>query len=137
MIYLLDGNVLVAMSLSGHPHHERVHHWLANLKKSDRIATCPLTEGTLLRLHMRFSNDPSSAAAWDMLAAIQKHPQHIFWADNFSYQKVPSDRLTKHAQISDAWLAELARRKKSMAATLDNEFSILHGDAALLIPVVI
>ncbi len=137
MTYLLDGNVLVAMSLSGHPHHERVHQWLASLKKNDRIATCPFTEGTLLRLHMRFANDPSSAAAWAMLTAVQKHPRHTFWSANFSYQKIPNDRLTKYAQISDAWLAELTRRKKSLVATLDNEFSILHGDVAILIPVVI
>ena len=34
-----------------HVHHQRVHHWLVAVQH-DRIATCPVTEGTLLRLHM-------------------------------------------------------------------------------------
>ena len=137
MTWLLDGNVLVAMSLPGHPHHERVHRWLASIEKSDRVATCRITEGTLLRLHMRFSADQSSAAAWEMLASIQKHPRHVSWLKNFPYAELPYDRLTKHAQLTDAWLAELARRKEGRVATLDEEFSILHEDVATLVPVVV
>lgn len=137
MTWLLDGNALVAMSLPGHPHHERVHQWLGSLEENDSIATCPITEGTLLRLHMRFAADPSSAAAWAMLASIQEHPRHIFWPENFSYSEVPHDRLTKHAQLTDAWLAELARRQKGRVATLDEEFAILHGTVATLVPVVV
>lgn len=137
MTFLLDGNVLVAMSLTGHPHHERVHQWLGVLGKNDKIATCPITEGTLLRLHMRFADDSTPAAAWEILESIQKHPQHVSWVENFSYMEVPNDRLSKQAQVTDAWLAELTHRKKGKIATLDEEFFILHQTVALLVPVVV
>lgn len=41
MTWLLDGNVLLAASLNGHPHHGRVHAWLAELakRKDGKLAT--------------------------------------------------------------------------------------------------
>ena len=62
MTWLFDGNVLIAMMMPHHPHHERVHRWLATIR-DDPFATCPVTEGTLLRLHMHSGRDPSAAAA--------------------------------------------------------------------------
>jgi len=51
MTWLLNGNLLVAMALADHPHHQRVRRWRQSTA-GDQIATCPLTEGTLLRIHM-------------------------------------------------------------------------------------
>jgi predicted nucleic acid-binding protein len=83
MTWLLDGNVLIAMLLPDHPHHERVHRWLAAIGK-DRIATCPVTEGTLLRVFMMLASDPSPRAAWEALESVRAHPKHEFWTENFS-----------------------------------------------------
>lgn len=135
MIWLLDGNVLVAMSLPNHPHHERVHRWLSHLNQEDRIASCPVTEGTLLRIHMRYASDTSAIAAWDTLKALIAHPRHVSWELNFSYQEVLCERLTKPSQLTDAWLAELARRQGGRVASLDIEFSVLHDDVVTLVPV--
>ena len=62
MTWLLDGNLLVALAIDSHVHHERALRWFDSM--SEPFATCAITEGTLLRLHMRFAADKSVAAAW-------------------------------------------------------------------------
>jgi predicted nucleic acid-binding protein len=37
-------------------------------------------------------------------------------------------------QVTDAWLAELARRRKGRLATLDSALAALHSDVAFLLP---
>jgi toxin-antitoxin system PIN domain toxin len=133
MTWLLDGNVLVAMSLNGHPHYRRVHSWLKTITKDD-FATCPITEGTLLRIHMQQANDRTAQAAWKVLQDLRSHPKHVFWPENFSYAEISSARLTGHRQITDSWLAELANRKDGKLATLDEPLSALWPDSTLLIP---
>jgi len=64
--WLLDGNLLLALQVNSHIHHDRAHRWFAELK-GDRFATCAITQGTLLRLHMKAAADTSSAAAWKAL----------------------------------------------------------------------
>ncbi len=135
MIWLLDGNALVAMSMPDHVFFERIHRWLASVPGNDSIATCPLTEGTLLRLHMQFAFDPSPAAAWSALTAIHSHPRHVFWSDNFSYTKIDPTRLTGHRQITDSWLAALAHRNGGKLATLDAALHVLWPESTLMIPV--
>ena len=134
MTWLLDGNVLVAMAISGHPHHERIRNWRQNTA-ADFIATCPITDGNLLRLHMQSALNRTPAAAWASLASIRAHPKHLFWPENFSYTEISPTRLTGHRQITDAWLADLARRKGGKLATLDEALSALWPDSTLLIPV--
>jgi uncharacterized protein len=135
MIWLLDGNALVAMSLQDHVFFERTHHWLATLPVSDKIATCPVTEGTLLRVHMQHALDSSPAAAWSALTILHANPRHIFWHENFSYTEMTITRITGHRQITDSWLAELARRKDGKLATLDVALHVLWPDSTVLIPI--
>ena len=134
MTWLLDGNILVAMALADHPHHDRVRRWRKSTA-GDQIATCPVTEGTLLRIHMQQTRDKSTSAAWAALASIHAHPKHVFWPDNFSYTDISPTRLTGHRQITDAWLSELARRKGGKLATLDEALFVLWPDVTFLITV--
>lgn len=135
MTWLLDGNALVAMTIPGHVFFDRIHRWLAALSPGDVIATCTITEGTLLRLHMQYARDKSIAAAWATLQALHAFPRHEFWSDHFSYNEIDPIRLTGHRQITDAWLAELARRQGGMLATLDIALSVLWPKSTVLIPV--
>lgn len=132
MTWLLDGNVLLALAIPDHPHHGRCLAWFRGI---EHFATCPVTEGTLLRLHTRFAHDPSIGAAWKTLRVYHSHPLHEFWSDNFSYTRIDPTRLTGPAQVTDAWLAELARRKGARLATLDEALSVLWPDSTRLIPV--
>jgi len=134
MTWLLDGNVLVATSLPDHEHFDRVHRWLADIGE-DFVATCPVTEGTLLHLHMRYGRDKSAHAAWRALRNIGDHPRHAFWSADFSYTEIDPTRLTGHRQVTDSWLAELARRKGGRLATLDTALSVLWPESVTLIPV--
>ena len=52
MTVLFDGNVLVAITFQSHVHHDAVHAWWASAP-AVRFATCPITQGTLLRLALR------------------------------------------------------------------------------------
>lgn len=134
MTWLLDGNVLVAMTLPDHEHFERVHRWLATVQDAP-LATCAVTEGTLLRLHMLHAQDKSPAAAWAALGSIRAHPRHVFWPDGFSYAEIDPTRLTGFRQVTDSWLAALARRRGGRLATLDLALSVLWPESAFLIPV--
>ena len=133
MTWLADGNVLVALALRTHLHHERAHQWLAGLK-NDRFATCPITQSTLLRVHMRVSTEGTAAAAWEALRAASEHPGHEWWDEPLNYLDVPHRNLQGYRQVTDAWLAELARRRGGRVATLDSGFAILHADVAVLLP---
>ena len=99
MTWLLDGNVLVALVVESHVHHDRAHHWFGALRP-DRFATCILTQGTLLRVHMRSAADRSAAAAWRALKAVAKHPQHDWWDDRLDFLDVPH----RHLQVPPAFI---------------------------------
>jgi len=131
--WLLDGNVLVALLIDSHVHHDRVHRWFATLRR-DRFATCVLTQGTLLRVHMQTAVDGSAAAAWRSLSEVAAHPKHEWWGDSLNFLKVPHRNLQGSAQVTDAWLAQLARRRNSRLATLDSGLAALHKDVAVLLP---
>ena len=132
MTILLDANVLVAVVMEGHLHHERADTWLAQYP--GRFATCSVTQGTLLRVHMQLAADKSAAAAWSVLQAISAHRRHEFWDDGFPYTAVPHRHLQGPKQVTDAWLAELARRRQSQLATFDEALAALHPDVAVLVP---
>ena len=133
MTWLADGNVLLALLLEDHIHHERVHRWFSELRE-DRFATCPVTQGTLLRVHMRVSVKGTAAASWEALRAVSGHPAHEWWDDALDHLDVPHRNLQGHRQVTDAWLAELARRRGGRVATLDSGFATLHADVAVLLP---
>jgi predicted nucleic acid-binding protein len=128
---LLDGNALVALCLDGHEHHRLVRAWLAS--HDDRIATCSVTQGTLLRLHMRFAEDRSAAAAWTTLQQLCASPRHVLWLADYSYLDLHYRNLQGPKQVTDAWLAELARRRGGMLSTLDGALVSAQCDVAELI----
>lgn len=130
---LLDGNLLVALRIDTHEHHELAQEWFASLPGEARFVTCSVTEGTLLRVHMAVAFDRSAEAAWEALLEIRHHRQHQFWNSGFSYTEVECRGLTGGKQVTDAWLAELARRKNGKLMTLDAGLAAVHADVALLV----
>jgi len=129
--WLLDGNILVALAVVSHPHHARALRWFDRLQAT--FAICSVTEGTLLRLHMQTASDSSPAAAWAALRRFHLQPDHIVWDDAFSYLEIDPTGLLGHRQVTDAWLAQLARRRSGRVATLDAAFAQKHPDVATLI----
>ena len=83
---------------------------------------------------MKVGHDSSAAAAWSVLEQIHAMPDHVFWNEGFSYREVAFGNLASSKQVTDAWLAELARRHRAQLATLDIGLLALHPDVAFLIP---
>ena len=130
---LLDGNILVALRLDSHPQHQRAHRWFAKLGR-DTFATCSATQGTLLRIHMRFASDSTASAAWSALKEIGEHPKHRYWDQQLDYRDVPHRHIQGARQVADAWLAELTRRNQGKLMTMDESLAALHDDVCELIP---
>lgn len=126
---LLDGNVLVALVVGDHTHHRAAAGWFA--ARRERFATCPITQGTLLRLLVR--SGIAANDAFEVLASVTSHRRHEFWPDDIEYGDVEARALIGHRQITDAYLAQLARRHRGKLATFDNGLTELHGDVAMLI----
>jgi predicted nucleic acid-binding protein len=83
---------------------------------------------------MKTAVDSSSAAAWQALAEAAAHPKHEWWGNSLNFLAVPHRQLQGSSQVTDAWLAELARQRKGGLATLDSGLAALHGDVAVLLP---
>lgn len=131
MIWLPDGNVLVALTVRAHAEHQRAMQWLNAL--SEPFATCSVSQGTLVRMHMHLALDHSAGAAWKALAGIEAHPLHIYWDTDLPCREVPHRLLQGHRQVTDAWLVELAQRNGGKAAILDKGLAATYPNEAVLI----
>jgi toxin-antitoxin system PIN domain toxin len=129
---LLDGNVLIALVAPTHVHHEAAHRWRAGAGSGD-FATCPVTQGTLVRLAVQ--QGATTGAALSALATVSAHPGHQFWADDVSYLAIDLTRVIGHRQVTDAYLAGLARSHAGRLATFDAGLAATHPDVAELVPV--
>lgn len=130
MSVLLDANVLIALAVPSHVHHDRADQWLASADFT--YATCPMTQGALMRLMVREDGTPERGV--DLLAAIAQAPRHEFWPDQLPFTAVRWAGTIGHRQVTDAYLAELAREHRSQLATFDQGLASLHQDVALLVP---
>jgi toxin-antitoxin system PIN domain toxin len=127
---LLDANVLIALTVADHVHYQAARRWLAAV--GDAFATCPITEGSLVRHILRQGKDSSTAQA--ILAAIHEHPRHEFWPDSLSFRGIPLRGIIGHRQVTDAYLAQLARTYQGKLVSFDRGLADLHGDVVELIP---
>ncbi|MBU6200243.1 MAG: PIN domain-containing protein [Xanthomonadaceae bacterium] len=133
MIDLLDGNVLVALGDANHVHHDVTERWFAGRKSA--FATCPITQGTLLRMLLLGRVVENISEAVHILDGFLKHPRHRFWPNDLGYDAVRMHGVIGHRQITDAYLAALARKHEGKLVTLDRGLAALHRDVAERIPV--
>lgn len=129
MTALLDANVLIAVSVVDHVHHERAEHWLQDLDGA--FASCPITEGALVRTVLREGG--TVADAIESLASLRKDPRFEFWPDDLPYSSVELTGVIGHRQVTDAYLAGLARARAASLATFDRGLAALHADVATLV----
>jgi hypothetical protein len=126
---LLDGNVIIALAFPDHMHASRARPWFANL--DDSFATCPITQGSLVRFLLRQGSDVAGAKA--VLTSFTDLPHHVFWPDSIGYGDVRMGGVVGHGQVTDAYLAQLARANGGRLATFDEGLAAVHGDLAELI----
>ena len=131
--YLLDANVLIALFDGNVLQRPAVRRWYVGLK--EQFATCPIVEGALTRWFVRVEGHAGTSIAVQELQKVHADPRHQFWPDDVAYTHVKWDGVLGHKQVTDAYLAALARKHKGRLATLDRGLAALHQDVAELIPV--
>jgi toxin-antitoxin system PIN domain toxin len=132
VIRLLDANVLIALFDADHVHHRSVRAWFIALAAP--FATCPIVEGALVRWIVRLEGRNGTAVAARELHKLAADTRHRFWPDDLRYAEVRWDGVLGHGQVTDAYLATLARQHGGLLATLDRGLAALHHDIAELIP---
>jgi toxin-antitoxin system PIN domain toxin len=129
---LLDANVLIALVVADHVHHDAAETWFAAAE--DTFATCPVTQGSLIRLLVR-QGQPAEVAV-TLLTALTAHPRHEFWPDDESFASVPLHGVIGHRQVTDVYLAHLAEARGGRLATFDRGLAKLRDDVTDLVPTV-
>jgi toxin-antitoxin system PIN domain toxin len=129
-VYLLDANVLIALATPEHSLNTRAAAWF---RRGHRFATCPITQGALVRFHLRAGADATAESAKRLVAAISALPRHEFWADDVSYLELPTVGITGHRQVTDAYLVLLAANHDGTLATMDEGLAALHPGTTLIV----
>ncbi len=123
-VWLLDANLLIALTQASHVHHGEAHTWLDQIGKR-HWATCALTQLAFVRLtsNPRVVGDSiSPARAMQALASMTGQPQHEYWADAPEPLQLPTlanAALVGHRQVTDAYLLGMAVLRRQCLATLD------------------
>ena len=123
-VWLLDANLLIALTHASHVHHGEAHAWLKRVGKR-HWATCALTQLAFVRLtsNPRVVGDTISLSqAMQALTSMTSQAQHEYWADAPEPLQMPtlsSAALVGHRQVTDAYLLGLATGRSQCLATLD------------------
>ncbi len=128
--HLLDGNVLVALTTPSHVHHAAAERWFAG--QAIPFATCPITQGTLLRMMMNLGQ-MGAGQALEVLHQLLNHPRHRFWPDAIEYAQLSWRGVIGHRQVTDAYLAGLARHFGGRLVSFDKGLAALHADVVELV----
>jgi toxin-antitoxin system PIN domain toxin len=125
-VYLLDLNVLLALTDPMHLHHEAAHRWFGAAGRA-AWATCPLTENGFVRVasHPSYPNRPGDGpVVLGLLRQLCAVAGHHFWADQVSLRELlqPGAAFT-HSQIIDLYLLGLAVAYGGKLATFDQRIA--------------
>ncbi len=81
--FLLDANVLIALVVAEHEHHEGASRWFADV---DVFLVCPIVEGALVRTLLRLGE--SGHTAQRLLCGVRADARCTFVADSMSYREL-------------------------------------------------
>ncbi len=126
---LADGNVLIALTVADHVHHHAALEWFETTDVA--LATCPITEGTLLRFLLREGRSTHDAIS--VLEAIRAQAWHRFWPDSIPYDRAQLGGVIGHRQVTDAYLVALATEHRGQVVTFDRGLAALHREQVLLL----
>jgi toxin-antitoxin system PIN domain toxin len=126
--YLLDVNLLIALSWPEHGQHAPARSWFAKHSRKG-WATCPLVQAGFVRI---VSNPAFSPRAVTMQEAIEglrislQDEAHQFWPDSIAFTDamLALERpIRDHQQVTDAYLVALAIQNRGKLATLDRKIA--------------
>lgn len=123
-VALLDINVLVALFTARHLHHDVAHDWFTD-NAAAGWASCPITEGGLLRIlgnPARAGEHLALPKLLENLKAFCEHTTHSFWPDTPSLRDdrvFNVEMIRGHQQLTDVYLLGLAVVHGGRLVTLD------------------
>lgn len=132
MTYLLDVNVLIALTWPQHVHHERAHEWFTKVGQRS-WASCAITQLAFVRISSNPAIIPEAVApheACTALDAMTASPNHQYWGETpavATFAEFRSVALVGHRQVTDAYLVAIARKNAGRLATLDRAIKTLHS----------
>ena len=133
--FLLDANVLIALSWSNHVHHNAALNWFKG-HAAQGWATCAFTQSAFVRVILQpaFSGSAmQSAEVIALLALNTAHAKHHYLNVDFDMRAVQTactGGLLGHRQITDAWLLATAVRHQAKLVTFDAGIASLFATAA-------
>lgn len=136
-IFLLDANVLIALSWPASKFHEAAHRWFER-RGLQGWATCPFTETSFVRMASNpaiFPLASTPVAAMSLLNTMLQLHSHHFWPDDIGLETAVArfpDRLRGHQQVTDGYLLGLARHHRGALATFDQGIRTLAAAAGAL-----
>lgn len=137
--YLLDTNVWLALTISGHVHHDAAVAWFDELDQSNAAHFCRATQQSYLRLLTTAAFADAMAIevqtneqAWAAYAALEADDRVAGVAAEPAALEQQWRRYALRGQSSpklwmDAYLAAFARRHGSVLVTTDRAFAQFTG----------
>ena len=125
--YLLDVNLLLALSDPVHVHHEAAHRWFGETGRQ-AWATSSLTKNGFVRIasHPNYPNRLGDVPV--VLAILRQFCEaegHQFWSDEISIRDILEPNcILIHGQITDVYLLGLATHKGGKLATMDQRIPV-------------
>jgi uncharacterized protein len=129
--YLLDANVLIALTDRDHQHYELATSWFEAQGRHD-WGLCAFTEAAFLRItcNPRLGRNTVEDAT-DLLELLVSRPGYRFWPVSTSWTTLTApfrDRIYGHQQITDAFLFGLAVQEDGVLVTMDKAIRHLAGE---------
>jgi toxin-antitoxin system PIN domain toxin len=124
VVTLLDVNVLIALFDADHVHHDLAHDWFAD-EGAKAWATCPTTENGFLRVLSNPAYHGPDLRSKDLAERLRQFcgtRGHHVWPDAVSLHDARLFDLSYvagHRQLTDVYLAGLAKQMKGRLATFD------------------
>lgn len=130
--YLLDVNILVALTFTAHVHHRRVKEWF-NGSPDLRWAVCAFTEAGFLRTSTAPRHGQiTMSEATKILEMLKEHPGYCYLTITADWHTLCSPfyrRLYGTKQVMDAFLLGLAVHEGFILVTLDKALLHLAGES--------
>ena len=130
-IHLVDANVLIALLVPDHQHHSAAESWMDGLEDADLIASDPAVEGALTRYAVRIGH--SAAQVQRTLRRGHEIARWRFWPDDLPYADSDLSTVRGHRQVTDSYLASLARHHGGRLVTFDRALAARFPDVVDLI----
>lgn len=126
--FLLDANVVIALTVAEHEHHEPAIEWISRV---ERFSVCPVVEGALIRFLLRVGESVETAGA--VLSGLRDAERCEFWPDAVSYADIDLSVIRGHRQVTDSYLVALARHRGGQLATFNRALAARHTEDCVLV----